>query len=237
VDIPSLEKITLPLGCYFVTGTDTDVGKTVCTKALLQAAEQQGKSTLAYKPIAAGCDKTVYGLRNRDALILQKESSIEVEYNAINPIAYHQPIAPHIAAKQCGNAINLDLVDQGLSFLQQKRPQLLFVEGAGGWHLPINEQQLFSQWVSTKKLPIILVVGLKLGCLNHALLTAQAIKMSGTPLVGWIANHLQQKMPYVDENISTLKKALGAPLLAEIPFLDNIEQQDLSTYIKVDFIN
>jgi len=227
--------ISLIAGTYFVTGTDTDVGKTVCTKALLQAANKQNKSTLAYKPISAGCAQTEQGLRNEDALILQQSSSVKVAYDAVNPIAYKQPIAPHIAAFENKSKINLTTIDQGLTFLQQQQAQLLLIEGAGGWHLPINNKQLFSEWVIEKQLPVIVVVGLKLGCLNHALLTTQAIQQSGLTIAGWIANHLQDDMPYVAQNINTLKNYIKAPLLAEIPFLQNIEQQDLSQYINVDF--
>lgn len=220
---------------YFVTGTDTDVGKTVCTKALLQAANKQNKRSLAYKPIAAGCTQTEQGLRNEDALILQQNSSVHVAYDAVNPITFKQAIAPHIAASENKCSINLTTVDQGLAFLQQQQAQLLLIEGAGGWHLPINNKQLFSEWVIEKQLPVIVVVGLKLGCLNHALLTTQSIQQSGLTIAGWIANHLQHDMPYVAQNIDTLKNYIKAPLLAEIPFLNNIEQQNLSQYIKVDF--
>lgn len=226
---------SLIAGTYFVTGTDTDVGKTVCTNALLQAANKQNKSTLAYKPIAAGCSQTKQGLRNEDALILQQSSSVKVAYDAVNPIAYKLAIAPHIAAFENKSRINLTTIDQGLTFLQQQQAQLLLVEGAGGWHLPINNTQLFSEWVIKKQLPVIVVVGLKLGCINHALLTTQSIQQSGLTIAGWIANHLQDNMPYAAQNIDTLKNYIKAPLLAEIPFLKNIEQQDLSQYIKVNF--
>lgn len=232
----ALQSLTnLTSGTYFVTGTDTDVGKTVCTKALLQAANRQLKSTLAYKPISAGCEHTKDGLRNEDALILQQHSNIKVSYNAVNPIAYTQPIAPHIAAIENKRPINLTLIDQGLDFLQQQQPQFLFVEGAGGWHLPINRQQLFSEWVIEKQLPVIVVIGLKLGCLNHALLTVQSIQQSGLTIAGWIANHLQPDMPYVEQNIDTLKAFIDAPLLGTIPFLDNINEQDLSLHISIKF--
>ncbi|WP_298941051.1 dethiobiotin synthase [uncultured Psychromonas sp.] len=232
----ALQSLTnLKSGTYFVTGTDTDVGKTVCTKALLQAANQQHKSTLAYKPISAGCEDAKNGLRNEDALILQNNSSIQVSYNAVNPIAYQQPIAPHIAAIETNQPIDLTLINQGLDFLQLQKSQFLFVEGAGGWHLPINNKQLFSGWVIEKKLPVIVVIGLKLGCLNHALLTVQSIQQSGLTIAGWIANHLQPDMPYVEQNIDTLKAFIDAPLLGTIPFLESINEQDLSLHIGINF--
>ena len=225
----------LKSGTYFITGTGTDVGKTVCTKALLQAASKQHKSTLAYKPISAGCEETHLGLRNEDALILQQNSTLKVGYDEVNPIAYKQPIAPHIAAIENEQPICLTLINQGLDFLQQQQAQFLFVEGAGGWHLPINNQQLFSEWVIERQLPVIVIIGLKLGCLNHALLTLKTIEQSGLTIAGWVANHLQHDMPYVEQNINTLKEFIDAPLLGTIPFLGNINEQDLSLYIDVNF--
>ena len=231
-----LQSLTnLKSGTYFITGTDTDVGKTVCTKALLQAASKQHKSTLAYKPISAGCEETHLGLRNEDALILQQNSTLKVGYDEVNPIAYKQPIAPHIAAIENEQSICLTLINQGLDFLQQQQAQFLFVEGAGGWHLPINNQQLFSEWVIERQLPVIVIIGLKLGCLNHALLTLKTIEQSGLTIAGWVANHLQHDMPYVEQNINTLKEFIDAPLLGTIPFLGNINEQDLSLYIDVNF--
>jgi len=227
--------IKLSSATYFVTGTDTDVGKTICTMALLQAANKQNRRTLAYKPISAGCEETPQGLRNQDALILQQNSAIKVDYDDVNPIAYKEPIAPHIAAFNKQQVISLDTINQGLVDLQHKKPQLLLVEGAGGWHLPINDHQLLSEWVVEKQLPVILVVGLKLGCLNHALLTVQAIQQSGLPIAGWIANHIQPILPYARENINTLAQGINAPCLAEIPFLEEINEQDLSSYIDVVF--
>ena len=231
----TFDNITLPAGTYFITGTDTDAGKTICTKALLQAAQAQGLSTLAYKPIAAGCFETEQGLNNQDALILQESSSIRVDYDAINPIAFKQPIAPHIAAEMNESAIDLAVINRGLDNLKLKKPSFLFIEGAGGWHLPLNHQQLFSDWVKQQQLPVILVVGLKLGCLNHAILSAKSIQQDGLKIVGWIANNLQRNMPYVDKNIETLNAFIDAPLLAVIPFIDDIEKQDLSPFIRVNF--
>ncbi|MCP5077401.1 MAG: dethiobiotin synthase, partial [Psychromonas sp.] len=122
---------------YFVTGTDTDVGKTVCCDALLQAANSLGQSTLAYKPIAAGCIETENGLRNEDALILQSSSSIKVEYKLVNPITFKEPIAPHIAAAKTKTTIEVEKITNGLTTLQKNKPDILIVEGAGGWLLPL----------------------------------------------------------------------------------------------------
>ena len=229
------KKIKLNQNIYFVTGTDTEVGKTVCTKGLLQAANQQHKKTLAYKPISAGCTETPQGLRNEDALTLQAHSSIKTEYSVINPIAYQQPIAPHIAATELKETIDLKLIDTGLETLKQYHADLILVEGAGGWHLPIDNQRLFSEWVVKHNLPVIVIVGLKLGCLNHALLTIESIQNSGGMVAGWVANHLQPNMPYVGENIATLTQHISAPLLAEVPYLDKIEEQNLSCFFNINY--
>jgi len=220
---------------YFVTGTDTDVGKTVCCAALLQAAQQQGLSTLAYKPIAAGCAVTKAGLRNEDALILQKNSSVDVDYDWVNPIAYQDPIAPHIAAALQSTPIELNAVTTGLQRLQQEQADLLIVEGAGGWHLPINDEQLLSQWVVEQKLAVILVVGMKLGCLNHAMLTYQALLNDGVQVVGWIANKLVTEMPFYQQNRDWLKQKIAAPLIAELPTLDCPNSDDLAQYVDFSF--
>ena len=220
---------------YFVTGTDTDVGKTVCCAALLQAAKQQGFSTLAYKPIAAGCESTPEGLRNEDALILQHNSSVAVDYNLINPIAFKQPIAPHIAAELENQPINIEQVTAGLQKLQQQQSDLLIVEGAGGWHLPINNEQLLSEWVVEQKLPVILVVGMKLGCLNHAMLTYQTLINEGVKVVGWIANQLSTEMPFYQQNLQWLTQKFSAPLIAEIPRLDCPSRCNLAQYVDFQF--
>jgi len=232
----SVNKVLLNQSTYFIAGTDTDVGKTVCTRALLQAAMQQNKSTIGYKPISAGCESTELGLRNQDALILQANSSVNLPYNDVNPIAFQQPIAPHIAAIENGTFIDINIVNNGLQHLQNMNVDLVFVEGAGGWHLPINNQFLLSDWVIEKQLPVILIVGLKLGCLNHALLTAKAIEQSGLVIAGWIANHLQPDMPYVVDNIETLKTMINAPMLAEIPFIKGIHTTNLAEFVDVSFI-
>jgi len=232
----SANKVLLNQSTYFIAGTDTDVGKTVCTRALLQAAKQQNKSTIGYKPISAGCELTELGLRNQDALILQSNSSVNLPYNDVNPIAFQQPIAPHIAAIENGTFIDINIVNNGLQHLQNMSVDLVFVEGAGGWHLPIDNQFLLSDWVIEKQLPVILIVGLKLGCLNHALLTAKAIEQSGLVIAGWIANHLQPDMPYVVDNIETLKTMINAPMLAEIPFIEDIRTTNLAEFVDVSFI-
>ena len=220
---------------FFITGTDTDVGKTICAKALLQAAYKQNLSTLAYKPIAAGCEITESGLRNEDALILQKNSSIDVPYQAVNPIAFQLPIAPHIAAELTDKPIQSALISQGLQTLQKENADLLIVEGAGGWRLPLNNDEMLSDWVVAQKLPVILVVGMKLGCLNHAVLTYETILNDGLNVVGWIANQLQADMPYYQQNLQMLTRKIDAPMIAEIPYSNDINEIDLTEFVNFSF--
>ncbi len=209
---------------FFVTGTDTDAGKTFACAGLLQAAKSKGLTTLGYKPIAAGCEQTPLGLRNSDAQILQAAASIFVEYDEVNPIALEQPIAPHIAAQLAGKELDEKVLSLGLRQLEQKQPDLLLVEGAGGWRLPLQKGRYLSHWVQDEKLPVILVVGAKLGCLNHALLTAEAIAADGLTLAGWICNRVVIEQAYFQENLQYLTEQIKAPLLGCIPHLQAGEQ-------------
>jgi dethiobiotin synthetase len=200
---------------FFVTGTDTDVGKTYVCNLLLRQLNQQGFEAIGYKPIAAGAELTAHGLRNEDALILQQASAGTPAYESINPICYQQAIAPHIAAMEQGEQITC----AQLSHWWRNRIngyQVEVVEGAGGWRLPINDQQWLSEFVIEAKLDVILVVGMKLGCLNHALLTAEAIANDGLNLVGWIANQLAQPMDHYQTNLDYLTAQLSAPLLGAV---------------------
>ncbi|MBY5991056.1 dethiobiotin synthase [Ferrimonas balearica] len=205
---------------YFVTGTDTEVGKTRVTAGLLSAARREGIQTLGLKPIAAGCDTTPEGLRNDDALALMAASSVSLPYEAINPIALAPPIAPHIAAAQAGQTITAARLSEALPRAAMASADLCLVEGAGGWRLPIGQGATLPQWVQAEGWPVILVVGMKLGCLNHALLSAEAVRADGLKLAGWVANRVDPAMRHYDENLATLAEMLAAPLLAEVPYLE-----------------
>ena len=203
---------------YFITGTDTEVGKTYVTCHLLKAAESAQKTSLGYKPISAGCELVDNEWVNEDASEIQQASSIKLPISTINPIAFLPPIAPHIAAKEAGVELTSNAVVEGLVRLQQETPELLLMEGAGGWRLPLTDTLFLSDVVSELKMDVILVVGMKLGCLNHALLTAQAIQHDGLNIVGWVANDITGCMSRYDDNLATLKNAMPAPLLLEVPF-------------------
>ena len=225
---------------FFVTGTDTEVGKTYVSVALLKAANKKGRSTLAYKPVAAGCEQTSLGLRNEDALFLQAACSKEVGYREVNPIAFEEPVAPHLAAQNLGQNINKDAITQGFSQLKSRNADLLLVEGAGGWRLPLGrsidgEQEFLSSFVIDHKLPVILVVGMRLGCLNHALLTAEVIQNDGLKIIAWVANQVQGDMPYLQENIDSLKTMLDAPCMGIVPKLLDIESA--SSYLDLSILD
>jgi dethiobiotin synthetase len=208
---------------YFVTGTDTDAGKTFVCQALLMAARAKGLRTVAYKPVSAGCEVTEAGLRNEDALLLQQQCTERLSYDEVNPIAFIDPVAPHLAAARADQSIVLEDLQLGLTRLQHKPADLLLVEGAGGWRLPLNNQFLLSDLAEHANLPVILVVGLKLGCINHALLTAQAIEADGLAISGWVANQIDPNMLYLDENVASLKQLINAPLLGFVPTLASPE--------------
>lgn len=208
----------------FVTGTDTDAGKTLVAQAILHKCAKQGLSTAAYKPVSAGCQLTPQGLRNQDALILQSNSSIALTYDEVNPIAFADPVAPHLAAQKLAQPIDLQLIDSGLQRLRSKKPDLLLIEGAGGWRLPLGPDQYLSDFVKQHRLQVLMVVGLKLGCLNHALLTAQAIAQDGLQLVGWIGSQVDPNMLYLEENIQSLHSLIDAPNLGIVPHLEDYDR-------------
>ncbi|WP_428311639.1 dethiobiotin synthase [Hydrocarboniphaga sp.] len=199
----------------FITGTDTGVGKTHVSSLLLSAARAAGVRACGYKPVASGCERIDGELRNEDALALQAAAGTREPYAAINPYAFEPAIAPHIAARQAGVTIDLGRLTQGAQQLEARHDWLL-VEGAGGWLVPLNEQASFADWVAAHGWPVLLVVAMRLGCINHALLSAEAIRSRGLRLIGWVANELPPAQPQVDDNVRTLEQRLDAPLLARL---------------------
>ncbi|AOR65323.1 dethiobiotin synthase [Pectobacterium wasabiae] len=215
----------------FVTGTDTAVGKTVVSKALLQKLALAGKSVAGYKPIAKGCEETEAGLRNKDALLLQAASTLELPYNMVNPIALRED---EISASD--EAIDYCTMTQGLRHMSETA-DIVVVEGTGGWRTVMNDLRPYSEWVVQEQLPVVLVVGIKLGCISHALLTAQAIINDGLPLVGWVANRINPGLANYAEIIHVLRKKIPAPQLGELPYLPRAEQRDLSSYIDLSAVS
>ncbi|NDL62800.1 dethiobiotin synthase [Acerihabitans arboris] len=215
---------------FFITGTDTDIGKTLATCALLQAAKLAGWRAVGYKPVAAGCRRTLAGARNDDALALIASSGVGVSYEQVNPLAFLAATSPHIACRDEGRHIDPAVMSRGLAVLA-RQAQWVFIEGAGGWFTPLGDTLGFDQWVAGERLPVILVVGLKLGCINHALLTALAIRQAGLPLAGWIANDLSPEPHRRGDYLAALRQRLGAPLLGEIPWLADPGTATLAHYI------
>ncbi|WP_395302980.1 dethiobiotin synthase [Enterobacter hormaechei subsp. xiangfangensis] len=216
---------------YFVTGTDTEVGKTVASAALLQAARLLGKTTAGYKPVASGSEMTPEGLRNTDALALQRNSSLALAYSAVNPYTFAEPTSPHIVSADEDRPIDFSVLSSGLRDLETQADWVL-VEGAGGWFTPLSDEQTFADWVQAEQLPVILVVGVKLGCINHAMLTAQAVQQAGLRLAGWIANDVVAPGKRHAEYLATLKRGLPAPFLGEIPWLAyGAEQAETGRYL------
>jgi dethiobiotin synthetase len=202
---------------FFITGTDTEVGKTHVTSLLIKYIKQHKKSVTGFKPIAAGAELAFDKLVNDDALTLLESGNAAFPYEMINPFVFKPPIAPHIAAKQAGVTITFNALSSHLAVFNQQGLDYLFIEGAGGWALPINDSELLSDWVVGEKLPVIMVVGMKLGCLNHALLTLAHIQNSGAKCVGWIANFVDDTMLEQQPNLETLKTILAPPLLGIAP--------------------
>ena len=219
---------------YFITGTDTHVGKTLVATGLLVRAGQLGLSTAAIKPVAAGCDATAEGLRNDDALLLQQCTSKALPYDQVNPIALKDFIAPHIAAKDEGRRLDASRLAGFCRGVFMQGADFTVIEGAGGWRVPLNERQTFAQLAVELQCPVILVVAMRLGCLNHALLTAEAIARDGLPLAGWVANAATPQMERYAENLESLKSRLPAPLLGEIPYLEKPAPEVLAKYLDFD---
>jgi len=200
----------------FIAGTDTGIGKTHAACTLLHALRNAGHSACGMKPVASGCAQTVQGLRNDDALALQAASSAPLPYELINPIALRDPLSPHLAAAHDGVEISLTPLRSAFEQLLGKH-QRVVVEGVGGWLVPLAPGLFASDIARQWQLPVILVVGLRLGCLNHSMLSARAIQADGCRLLGWIGNCIDPAMDAREENLATLRELLPAPCLGVLP--------------------
>ena len=199
----------------FITATDTDAGKTFVSSLLLQGFKALNVPAVGVKPIAAGVNGQ--GL-NGDALLLQQHSGIALPYSQVNPICYQAPVAPHLAAISEQKPIDETLLDSTLANWQSLNVKQLLIEGAGGWLLPITDKRYLADWVAEQGLPVLLVVGMKLGCLNHAMLTVREIERSGCQLLGWVANCIDPDMVLLAQNIADLTDRIAAPCLGVVPF-------------------
>jgi len=214
---------------FFITGTDTNIGKTRATLTLMHYFQAQGKTVVGMKPVASGCDFIEGKLCNQDALLLQKNASVQLEYELINPFAYQAAISPHLAAEQ--NPVVLPKIVSVFDVLKQ-HAQIVLVEGVGGWYVPLNQQgDDVESMASCLGLPVIMVVGMRLGCLNHARLTYQAIINSGLRCAGWLANCVDPVMQKLPENIDWLEQGIIAPLLGVLPYMPTADFKVLAKTI------
>ena len=213
----TLHSSPFTLHGIFVTGTDTGVGKTLMACALLHGFAQQGRRVVGMKPVACGVVRSATGLINEDVALLRAAGNVEAPLQFVNPYCFEPPIAPHLAAEQAGVTIELTHIAQAFERLAAAA-DVVVVEGVGGFCVPLNHSEDSADLAQYLGLPVILVVGMRLGCLNHALLTAHAIRARGLRLAGWIANRIDPAMAAVEENITTLAERLAAPLLGEVEF-------------------
>lgn len=218
---------------YFVTGTDTEIGKTTIAAGLLCAARQRDLTTAGVKPVAAGCEQTPDGLRNEDALALQAQCSPPLAYELINPVTLEAAIAPHIAAQEERVELTATGLAAACATVFERNADLTLVEGAGGWCVPLNGTELLSDVAIAHKLPVVLVVGMRLGCINHALLSCRAIAADGLELAGWVANYVDPDMSRPEENLATLKQLIKAPCLGVVPRLASPDAADVAGFLDV----
>jgi len=207
---------------YFITATDTDAGKTFVATALVKALVNQAIRVAVYKPISAGCDIINEQLINEDALLLQNVANCDQSITSINPIAFKEPIAPHIAAFTTKKTISVKALQHNYAKLIALTPDVIITEGAGGWRLPLGNSAFLSDFVTATNQQVILVVNMKLGCLNHAILTLESILADGLECIGWVANAYQD-MDFLEENITELATLLNIPMLARLTHEKGIE--------------
>src|SRR5450830_1141306 len=207
---------------YFITGTDTDVGKTTIAAGL---------------PVASGCQVTAKGLRNADALALLAECSLPLSYAEVNPVAFEPAIAPHLAAREAGVALTVQSLLKPMQQILDRKADFTLIEGAGGWRVPLADQDNLSDLAMALKLPVILVVGVRLGCISHALLTAEAIARDGLQLAGWVANIIDPKTSRLEENLATLAERIPAPCLGRVPKLKALSAEAVAEHLQLDLLD
>ena len=215
---------------YFVTGTDTHVGKTLISCALLHGFAAQGKRVVGMKPVAAGCNADG---QNEDVMQLRAASNMEVGHELTNPYGFLPAIAPHLAAQQAGINIELPHILEAYQKLAAQA-DVVIVEGVGGLCVPLNTQLDSADMLKALGLPVILVVGIRLGCLNHTLLTVEALNARGLSLAGWVANIIEVDMPQWEENIATLQQRMAAPLLGIVPYLPHPDARVVVNHMRLD---
>lgn len=201
---------------FFITGTDTGVGKTHVSVSLVKALVKHGLRTAVMKPIASGSKVTPEGLRNEDAMALAAASNVDVPYATLNPYCFEPAVSPHIAADEANVAVDIDIIRDRFQIMASKA-DVTVVEGAGGWYAPLSKTQSMADLPRSLQIPAILVVGVRLGCLNHAQLSKEAIRSAGVELSGWVANCIDPMLDRAAENLATLERIMGCEPLALFP--------------------
>ncbi len=216
----------------FITGTDTGVGKTLIATALVHGFAQSGKRVIGMKPVAAGALLFDGKLLNDDVVQLMAASNVEAPLSLINPYVFEPPVAPHIAAAQAGISMSISKLKSDFESLRDTA-DVVVVEGAGGFLVPLNDKEDMADLAMALDLPVVLVVGMRLGCLNHALLTVAAIEARGLRLAGWIANSIDPQMMNFSENLESLKQRITAPCLGVVPYSDSMDFRQISAYLEL----
>lgn len=216
---------------WFVTGTDTGIGKSLASATLLHALRARGLRAVGMKPLASGCERTPEGLRNEDALLLQAASAPRPDYEDVNPFALPNPLAPELAAADAGIRVTLAPIEAAFARLSSQADAVV-VEGVGGWAAPLAADLDQADLARALDLPVVLVVGLRLGCLNHARLTARAIQADGLRLAGWIANDIDPAMERVDDNFALLQRRLPVACWGRLPFRDKPDPAQLAALLE-----
>jgi len=219
----------------FVTGTDTGVGKTLVSCALLRAYSARGLRAVGMKPVAAGARLEAGRLVNDDVTALAAAGNVSASVDLVNPYCFTPAIAPHIAAARAGVTIEPGRVSRAYRALAGLADRVV-VEGAGGFRVPLSSDRDMADLAVELALPVVMVVGMRLGCLNHALLTADAVRAAGLPLHAWVANHVVPGLEYADENVAALEERLGAPLLARIAYHANAATALIACDLKGDLL-
>lgn len=208
---------------YFLGGTDTDIGKTHVMQILIRQLQSKKICVAGLKPIASGCENTEGRLTNSDARSIQDCCDFPMSYSALNPFTFEPAIAPHIAAKLVGCELSVQTLNKRIHW---PKSEVCLVEGAGGWLTPLNETETYADWVADNQLEVILVIGMKIGCLNHTQLTLKDIQARGLRVAGWIANQCQAEMSHLQENLDWLQQNLKAPYLGLVPYSkESLEKQ------------
>ncbi|HEY8355477.1 MAG TPA: dethiobiotin synthase [Methylophilaceae bacterium] len=215
---------------YFITGTDTGVGKTMIAAALIHKIVLAGKRVAGMKPVASGAEPAEGGLLNEDVRQLRAAANVDAPHALVNPYVFAPPIAPHLAARDAGIELSTERVLEAYDGLQALA-ELVVVEGAGGFLVPLNDRQDMGDLAAALGLPVVLVVGMRLGCINHALLSVAAIEARGLPLAGWVANVVDAGMARLEDNLVSLRQRIDAPCLGLVPHLTAGDFRQVAEYL------